>query len=94
MIVQIRSSIARNFADFELAPRYGLECIHPFVDIELVKALYDIPGQYKCSYGVNKEILRKVSRNRLPQKIVERVVKTNHTELSQKGLRDNWGGNI
>ena len=91
MIVQIRSSIARNFADFELAPRYGLECIHPFVDIELVKALYDIPGQYKCSYGVNKEILRKVSRNRLPQKIVERVVKTNHTELSQKGLRDNWG---
>lgn len=91
MIVQIRYSIARNFADFELAPRYGLECIHPFVDIELVKALYDIPGQYKCSYGVNKEILRKVSRNRLPQKIVERVVKTNHTELSQKGLRDNWG---
>ena len=56
-----------------------------------MKALYDIPGQYKCSYGVNKEILRKVSRNRLPQKIVERVVKTNHTELSQKGLRDNWG---
>lgn len=91
LIVQIRSSIARNFADFELAPRYGLECVHPFVDLNLVKALYDIPGQYKCSYGVNKEILRKVSRNRLPKKIVDRVVKTNHTELSQKGLRDNWG---
>lgn len=91
LIVQIRSSIARNFADFELAPRYGLECIHPFVDLSLVKALYEIPGQYKCSYGVNKEILRKVSGNRLPTKIVDRVVKTNHTELSQKGLRDNWG---
>lgn len=91
LIVQIRSSIARNFADFELAPRYGLECIHPFVDLNLVKALYEIPGHYKCSYGVNKEILRKVSKSRLPIKIVDRVVKTNHTELSQKGLRDNWG---
>jgi len=91
LIVQIRSSIARNFADFELAPRYGLECIHPFVDLNLVKALYEIPGQYKCSYGVNKEILRKVSINRLPRKILDRVVKINHTELSQKGLRDNWG---
>lgn len=90
LIIQIRSSIARNFADFELAPRYGLECIHPYVDTDLVEALYEIPGQYKCSNGINKEILRKVSKEKLPKKIVDRVVKTNHTELSQKGLRDNW----
>lgn len=91
LVIQIRSSIARNYADFELAPRYGIECIHPFVDLNLVKGLYKIPGEYKCSYGVNKEILRKISKGRVPDKIKERVVKTNHTELSQKGLRDNWG---
>lgn len=90
MVIQIRSTIARNFADFELAPRYGLECIHPYVDTELVEALYRIPGEFKCKNGVHKEILRKVAKNKLPELIVNREVKTTHVELSQKGLRDNW----
>ena len=91
MIIQIRSAIARNFGDFELAPRYGIECIHPYVDTELVNALYNMPGELKCHGGIYKYILRKVVNNRLPQIIVQRVVKTEHVELSQRGLLNNWG---
>lgn len=90
MIVQIRSSITRNFSDFELAPRYHLQCLHPFVDVDLVEALYKIPGELKCFKGTGKNILKKVVANRLPALVTDRVVKTLHVELAQKGLRDNW----
>lgn len=90
MIIQIRSSLARNFGDFELAPRYGIECIHPYVDVELVNLLYAIPGEYKSSRGKLKVILRDIAKGKVPQKIIDRVVKTNHVELSQNGLRKNW----
>lgn len=90
MIIQIRSSLARNFGDFELAPRYGIKCIHPYVDVELVNLLYAIPGEYKSSRGKLKVILRDIAKGKVPQKIIDRVVKTNHVELSQNGLRKNW----
>lgn len=90
MLIQIKATIARNYGDFELAPRYGVECLHPYVDIELVEALYCIPGEYKCKNGVNKYILRKIATNRLPKRVVQREIKTDHLELMQKGIRDNW----
>jgi len=91
ILVQISSAIARNFGDHELAPRYGIECIHPFVNRRLVELLYVLPGEYRMKNGIPKYILREAYKQELPESIRVRVNKTQHVELSQSGLRKNWG---
>jgi asparagine synthetase B (glutamine-hydrolysing) len=90
MIIQIKSSITRNFGDLELAPRYEIECLHPYVNRKLIEFLYSLPGDFRLKNGVPKFILREAYKNKVPDEIMGRISKTQHVELSQKGLSDNW----
>ncbi|BCJ98344.1 asparagine synthase-related protein [Anaerocolumna chitinilytica] len=91
IIIQIISSITRNFGDLELAPRYQIECIHPFVNRKIVEYLYYLPGNMRLHNGTPKYILREAFRKDIPPEIMDKINKTQHVELSQKGLRENWG---
>lgn len=90
MIIQIQSTVARNFGDRELAPRYALEVLHPYVDRKIIEFLYSLPGELLLHDGEPKSLVKDAFYNDIPEMIRTRVCKTQHVELSQKGMRDNW----
>ncbi len=90
IILQIKAISSNFFGDRELAPRYNIECFHPFVDRKIIEFLYNTPGELRLNGEVSKYILRKAIKDIIPEKILQRISKTQHVELTQKGLRDNW----
>lgn len=91
ILVQILSTIARNFGDLELAPRYGIEVLHPYVDRKLIEFLYSLPGNFIMRNGIPKYLVKEAFKLDIPEEIIDRVNKTQHVELSHKGIEENWG---
>ena len=90
MIIQLKAISSNYFGDRELSPRYNIERFHPFIDRMLIEFLYCIPGELRLNGKVSKYILRQAVKGIIPEQIIERISKTEHVELTQKGLRDNW----
>lgn len=90
MILQLKAISSNSFNDRELSPRYNIERVHPFIDRILIEFLYCMPGELRLNGKVSKYILRQAVKGIIPEKIIERISKTEHVELTQKGLRDNW----
>lgn len=91
MLVQILSTLARNFGDLELAPRYGIEVLHPYVDRKFIEFLYSLPGDFIMRSGIPKYLLKESFKLEIPEEIINRVNKTQHVELTHKGIEENWG---
>ena len=91
LVVQITSAIARNYGDREIAPRYSVEMLHPYVDRKIVEFLYGLPGEYLMKKGVPKALLKEAFHDAIPSEIRDRLCKTQHVELSHQGIHDNWG---
>lgn len=90
MILQLKAISSKFFGDRELSPRYQIERVHPFIDREIIEFLYWIPGQFRLNGENAKYILKQTVKYIIPTIITERISKTQHVELTQKGLRDNW----
>lgn len=90
MILQLKAISSNFFGDRELAPRYNVEHFHPFVDRKIIEFLYCIPGELRLNGEVAKYILKQAVKDIIPERIIKRISKTEHVELTQKGLRDNW----
>lgn len=90
IILQIKAISSNFFGDRELAPRYNIERFHPFVDRRIIEFLYCIPGELRLNGEVAKYILKQAVKDIIPETIIKRISKTQHVELTQKGLRDNW----
>ncbi|NMF07940.1 asparagine synthase-related protein [Clostridium beijerinckii] len=90
MVLQLKAISSKLFGDKEVAPRYNIERVHPFIDRRIIEFLYCIPGELKLNGQMSKYILRQAVKDIVPRAIVKRINKTQHVELTQKGLRDNW----
>lgn len=66
----------------------GLEVRVPFCDKELVELLYNVPYEYKCKDGIEKNLLRDAYRFELPSEIINRkkspYPKSNSTKYDKK----------
>lgn len=90
MILQLKAVSSSLFGDRELAPRYNIERFHPFINRKIVEFLYCIPGELRLNGYIPKYILRQAVKDIIPETIIKRISKTQHVELTQKGVRDNW----
>lgn len=90
LLIQLQGVVARHYGDYDLAPRFGIECIHPYLDRHLIEYLYSQPGHYRFHRGTPKYILREAFMGILPNIILNRVNKTCHTEVGYSGIRRNW----
>ena len=90
MVVQVKALLSKKFHDYELAPRYGMDVIHPFLNHKLIEFLYSLPGDFLMEFGESKYIMKKAYEEDIPKEIISRIVKTEHVELVQKGLREYW----
>lgn len=75
-----------------VSKRYGIETRYPFMDIDLMEFLLNIPVDLKINPKYDKYILKEASKGILPKKIQYRKQKAGHSNLITKGLRKEWGG--
>jgi asparagine synthase (glutamine-hydrolysing) len=54
---------------------YGIEIRNPFLDVNLVKFMLQIPGNYKIRSGITKKILRDTFKDYLPYEVLYRTKK-------------------
>lgn len=89
-IKQITGTKARIYSDRVISPLVGVNLQHPFLDRRLVEFLYRIPESMLWSNGIRKYILRKTMKDYLPSKVLWRLKKTNHRELTFRGIQEGW----
>ena len=79
-----------SFLDRDLAPIYNISLRHPFLDKELIEFIYTIPGEILLQKGVDKYIIRNGMKDYLPDSLINKTQKTQHVNLSFKGINSNW----
>jgi asparagine synthase (glutamine-hydrolysing) len=74
-----------------VSKKYGIETRYPFMDIDLMEFLLNIPVQLKYNPKYDKYILKEAAKGILPEKIRYRKQKAGHSSLITKGIRKEWG---
>ncbi|UOR14185.1 asparagine synthase-related protein [Halobacillus amylolyticus] len=70
--------------------RHGVEIRYPFLNLELIEFLLNIPPYFKDNKKSNKYILRAALKGILPEKIRTRVGKSTQGHLIIKGIQKEW----
>lgn len=69
---------------------FSIESRVPFLDYELVEAIFEMPFEHKIRKGITKAVLRDGLRGILPEKIRTRYSKLGFTTPEDKWINDNY----
>ena len=69
---------------------FSIESRVPFLDYELVEAIFEIPFEYKIRNGITKAVLRDGLQDILPEKIRTRYSKLGFTTPEDKWINNNY----
>ncbi len=75
-----------------ISKQFGVETRYPFMDIDLMEFLLNIPVHLKQNPKYDKYILKEASKGILPDKIRNRRQKAGHSNLITRGIKKEWGG--
>lgn len=78
--------IHANETQNELAARFGIELLHPFMDIRLIKYCISLPVMLKLSNGYTRYILRQSLANIVPEEVRLREHKTTLSSVFSNAL--------
>jgi asparagine synthase (glutamine-hydrolysing) len=73
-----------------ISKKYGIETRYPFMDIDLMEFLLNIPVHLKYNPKYDKYILKEAAKGILPEKIRHRKQKAGHSTLITRGIRKEW----
>jgi len=74
-------------AQASLATSYGLELRHPFLDWPVLSHILSLDPEYRFRNGRDKAVLRSAAADLLPERLVNRRVKSTFTPIVANGLR-------
>lgn len=90
LIKQLSGVSGRLYCDRFIARKYGVNVHAPFLDRRFVEFIYNTPGDLIWGKGVQKAILRKAMRNKLPDKVLGNYDKIGLLSSMYDGLNENW----
>lgn len=68
---------------------YSIEARLPFLDYQLVEAVYSMPLEHKIKDGITKRVMREALRDIMPRKISERYSKLGFVTPEDQWIKDN-----